>query len=157
MRGKCDTGPHPPSPTHYFSAESCARIFGALLLVDSRALREMRVLSSSHIQKADPINAKFCFSRWIKSPSVGLTFSSFLHILSLKQYNSWISMISMKRQIILQLMLVDWHFFKIFKIIGSSVIYFSSSEIPIWTHQRQCGLKSSPPWNFFMDPRNESL
>jgi hypothetical protein len=34
----------------------------------------MRVLSGSHIQKARPINAKFGFSHWMKSPSVGLTF-----------------------------------------------------------------------------------
>ncbi len=34
------------------------------------------------------------------------------------------------------------NFFQIFNFIGSSVIYLSLSEIPIWTHQRHFGLKS---------------
>jgi hypothetical protein len=33
------------------------------------------------------------------------------------------------------------YFFQIFTFIGSSVIYLSLSEIPIWTHQRQFGLR----------------
>ncbi len=38
-------------------------------------------------------------------------------------------------------MLVDQQFFsQIFNFIGSSVIYLSLSEIPIWTHQSQFGL-----------------
>jgi hypothetical protein len=37
-------------------------------------------------------------------------------------------------------MLVDWLFFHIFNFIGSSVIYLSLSEIPIWNHQWQFGL-----------------
>ncbi len=75
-------------------------------------------------------------------PISGSHFSSFLHILPLKLYNGWISMKSMKTQIILQLILVDLLFFQIFNFIGSSVITLSLSEIPIWTHQRQLGLTS---------------
>ena len=39
-------------------------------------------------------------------------------------------------------MLVISNFFQIFTFIGSSVICLSLSEIPIWTHQREFGLKS---------------
>ncbi len=35
---------------------------------------------------------------------------------------------------------MDWLLFQILNFIGSSVIYLSLSEIPIWTHQRQFGL-----------------
>ena len=38
-------------------------------------------------------------------------------------------------------MLVDYQFFQIFTFIGYSVICLSLSEIPIWTHQREFGLK----------------
>ncbi len=38
-------------------------------------------------------------------------------------------------------MLVDQLFFQIFTLIGSSVICLSLSEIPIWTQQREFGLK----------------
>ncbi len=34
------------------------------------------------------------------------------------------------------------YFFQIFYFIGSSVIYLSLSKIPIWTHQRQFGLRN---------------
>ncbi len=82
----------PNPPTNCFSAESCARIFGTLLLVDGRALR----VSSAY-------KCKVWFLSKDESPSVGGShFSSFLHILPLKQYSGWISMKSMKRQIILQ-------------------------------------------------------
>ncbi len=40
-------------------------------------------------------------------------------------------------------MLVDLQFFQIFTFIGSSVICLSLSEISIWTHQRQFGLKEA--------------
>jgi hypothetical protein len=40
----------------------------------------------------------------------------------------------------LQEIIVDWLLFQIFNFIGSSVIYLSLSEIPIWTHQRHFGL-----------------
>jgi hypothetical protein len=48
---------------------------------------------------------------------------------------------SLKTQIILHTKCL-WisYFFQIFNFIGSSVIYLSMSEIPIWTHQRQFGL-----------------
>ncbi len=59
-------------------------------------------------------------------------FSSFLHILPLKQYTGWISMKSMKTQIILQKMVVDKLFYQIFNFIASSVIYLSLSEISIF-------------------------
>ncbi len=47
-------------------------------------------------------------------------------------------------------MLVDLLFFQIFTFIGSSVIYLSLSEIPIWTHQRQfgfnCRIQGNKKW-----------
>ncbi len=58
-------------------------------------------------------------------PISGSYFSSFLHILPLKQYNGLISMKSMKNLIILCLLIS--YFFQTFNFIGSSVIYLSLS------------------------------
>ncbi len=76
-------------------------------------------------------------------------FSSFLHILPLKQYTGWISMKSMKTQIILQKMLVDKLFYQIFNFIASSVIYLSLSEISIFWVKGVGNSHSSDLWKIW--------
>jgi hypothetical protein len=71
-----------------------------------------------------------CFLLLDNEPISWSHFSIFLHILHLKQYNGRISMKSMKTHIILQVILVDYLFFQIFKFIGSSVIYLSFEQDP---------------------------
>jgi hypothetical protein len=61
-----------------------------------------------------------------------------------KQFNVWISMKSMKRLLFYSKCFYI-SFFQIFNFLGSSVIFLSLSEIPIWTHQRQFGLILSYP------------
>ncbi len=67
----------------------------------------------------------------------------FLHILPVKQYNGWISMKVWKDKLFYSKCLWISYFFQIFNFIGSSVIFLSRSEIPIWTHQRQFGLRGA--------------
>ncbi len=63
---------------------------------------------------------------WLDNePISGAYFSTFLHILPLKQSNGWISMKSMKRQIMQKCLWIT--FFQIFNFIGSFVIYLSLS------------------------------
>jgi hypothetical protein len=72
----------PHATIHFLSAKSCAKIFGPLLLVDGRALREMRVLTVSY-----PVSRAYKCKVWFLSldeePISGSHFSSFLHILPL--------------------------------------------------------------------------
>ena len=71
----------------------------------------------------------------------GSHFSSFLHILPLKQFNGWISIKVWKDKLFYSKCWWIIYFCQIFNLFGCIVINLSLSEIPIWTHQRQFGLK----------------
>ncbi len=112
--------PHPP-----VVLLKVTRIFGPLLLVDGRALRELATnfywstcgenrQHASICRQADHWGAsrdlisskqgqisEVWFLSLDDEPIRGSHFSSFVHILPLKQYNGWTSMKSMRTQIIL--------------------------------------------------------
>ncbi len=163
MRG--DRNPHPPLHPPVFLSK-VTRILGPLLSVDGRALREPATHFYWSTGGENQQLASICRqpNNWGVSadliPSVqGLYmpnffiflfltgkwshFSSFLHILPLKQYKGWISIKVWKQKLFYTKCLWISNFFQNFTFIGSSVICLSLSEIPIWTHQRQFGLNLS--------------
>jgi hypothetical protein len=66
---------HAPTPhALFFCGKLCESIRPTPMGRQPSVARDEGPYSGSHIQYAVPINAKFGFSHWMKSPSVGLTF-----------------------------------------------------------------------------------
>ncbi len=85
-----------------------------LLFVDRRIIEGFQQISYPVSRAYTMQNSEVWFHSLDDEPIRGSHFSSFLHILPLKLHNCWISMKSMKTQIILHSMLVDKQFFSNF-------------------------------------------
>jgi hypothetical protein len=96
----------------------------------------LRGVRGSHTQWPGPLSLD-------DEPIRGSHFTSVLHILPLNSIMvAEFQWKVRKHKLFYTKCLWIIYFFQIFYFIGSSVIYLSLSKIPIWTHQRQSGLRN---------------
>jgi hypothetical protein len=122
--------------SYWSVAEPCERWGARVVLISVSMAYKYKIL-------------KFGFSDWIMSPSVGLTFPvsytfcCYNNIMAEFQWKVWKDKLFYEECLWIS-------FFQIFNFSGFSVIYLSLTEIPIWTHQRQYGMRTCTltSWSF---------